>query len=199
MAAPYAGYDVLAKWNSLSFDAATRRVLDRRLAAPPPPRFFTAAEFAVLEAAIARLLPQPERRRPVPVAAWIDARLADEAGEGYRDERLPPLPDCWRLGLAGIDAEAKRRHAAAFAELPAAAQDGVLRRVQAGEASDPEAWRGLDPHRFFRDVLLRTAAALHYAHPDAWSEIGFGGPASPRGYVRLGFDERDPWEAKEVR
>jgi hypothetical protein len=40
---------------------------------------------------------------------------------------------------------------------------------------------------------------IYYAHPAAWSEIGFGGPASPRGYVRLGFDERDPWEAEEVR
>ncbi|MGH6677602.1 MAG: gluconate 2-dehydrogenase subunit 3 family protein, partial [Bradyrhizobium sp.] len=36
-----------------------------------------------------------------------------------------------------------------------------------------------------------------YAHPAAWSEIGFGGPASPRGYVRLGANRRDEWEAAE--
>ena len=34
--------------------------------------------------------------------------------------------------------------------------------------------------------------------PTAWSEIGWGGPASPRGYVRLDFNERDPWEAAEA-
>jgi hypothetical protein len=39
----------------------------------------------------------------------------------------------------------------------------------------------------------------YYSHPTAWSEIGFGGPASPRGYVRMGFNRRDPWEAAEAR
>ena len=34
--------------------------------------------------------------------------------------------------------------------------------------------------------------------PTAWNEIGFGGPASPRGYVRMGLDRRDPWEAVEA-
>jgi hypothetical protein len=56
----------------------------------------------------------------------------------------------------------------------------------------------VDPHIFFRHLLVKTAAGIYYAHPAAWSEIGFGGPASPRGYVRLGFDQRDPWEAKEA-
>ena len=37
----------------------------------------------------------------------------------------------------------------------------------------------------------------YYAHPAAWNEIGFGGPASPRGYVRMDFDRRDPWEASK--
>ena len=35
--------------------------------------------------------------------------------------------------------------------------------------------------------------------PTAWNEIGFGGPASPRGYVRMDFDRRDPWEAAEAK
>jgi hypothetical protein len=39
----------------------------------------------------------------------------------------------------------------------------------------------------------------YYGHPTAWSEIGFGGPASPRGYVRMDFDRRDPWEAAEAK
>jgi len=38
--------------------------------------------------------------------------------------------------------------------------------------------------------------ATYCTQPAAWSEVGFRGPASPRGYVRHGFDERDPWEAK---
>jgi hypothetical protein len=46
--------------------------------------------------------------------------------------------------------------------------------------------------------LLKTLVSIYYAHPEAWNEIGFGGPASPRGYARLGMDRRDPWEAEEV-
>ena len=52
---------------------------------------------------------------------------------------------------------------------------------------------------FFRTRLAKDIVFAYYAHPTAWSEIGWGGPASPRGYVRMDYDERDPWEAAEVR
>ena len=29
--------------------------------------------------------------------------------------------------------------------------------------------------------------------------MGFGGPASPRGYVRMALDRRDPWEAAQAK
>ncbi|MGZ4229300.1 MAG: gluconate 2-dehydrogenase subunit 3 family protein, partial [Solirubrobacteraceae bacterium] len=32
------------------------------------------------------------------------------------------------------------------------------------------------------------------SHPWAWNEIGFGGPAYPRGYARLGAGQRENWE-----
>jgi hypothetical protein len=46
---------------------------------------------------------------------------------------------------------------------------------------------------------MRATLACFYSHPWAWNEIGFGGPASPRGYVRMAFDRRDPWEAAEAK
>jgi hypothetical protein len=195
---PYAGYDVLAKWRTPSFDDKTRQVVAARLAPTPAPRFFDEDRFRTLAAVVDRLLPQDDRPEPIPIARWIDARLAEGRGEGYRNEHMPPQDEAWRRGIAGIEAEARRRHGRAFPALAAEDQDAVLRAVQAGEV-DGAAWAGLDPRRFFRDGLLRLVAALAYAHPSAWSEIGFGGPASPRGYVRLGFDERDPWEAAERR
>ena len=33
---------------------------------------------------------------------------------------------------------------------------------------------------------MRYACTAFYAHPWAWNEIGFGGPAYPRGYKILG-------------
>ena len=44
---------------------------------------------------------------------------------------------------------------------------------------------------------MRYACAAFYSHPWAWNEIGFGGPAYPRGYKNLGFDRREPWEVAE--
>jgi len=33
----------------------------------------------------------------------------------------------------------------------------------------------------------QTREVAYYMQPTAWSEIGWGGPASPRGYVRHGL------------
>jgi hypothetical protein len=193
----FPGYDVLAKWDSPSFDDVTRGVLAHRLDAVPPRRWLTADEWDVLDAINARLLPQPEREQPIPITPWIDAMLIEDRGEGYRHPDMPPLRDAWRQGLAAVDDEARRLHDRPFAKLDAAAQDAVLQVLADGRAASPR-WRGLDAKRFFIHHLLKTAAGFYYAHPAAWNEIGFGGPANPRGYVRLGFDGRDPWEAKEA-
>ena len=74
----------------------------------------------------------------------------------------------------------------------------LLERMQKGELRKP-AWTDMTSDAFFKMRLARDIVLAYYAHPTAWSEIGWGGPASPRGYVRMDFDERDPWEAAEVR
>jgi len=198
MRTPYPGYNVLAKWDSQSFNPATRAVLAARLAKPAAFRFFADKDAKLLQAIVDRLLPQPDRPEPIPVARWIDAYLFEGQDQGYRAASLPPRAESWRRGVAGIDAEAERRFGAGFADLGPEPQDEALQAVQRGDV-DPQAWRDLDPKRFFIDDLLTLAAQLYYTHPDAWSEIGFGGPASPRGYVRMGFGERDPWEARAQR
>ncbi|HEX7686253.1 MAG TPA: gluconate 2-dehydrogenase subunit 3 family protein, partial [Burkholderiaceae bacterium] len=101
-------------------------------------------------------------------------------------------------GLAALDAEAQAQAGVRFHAMAADAQDSLLRRVQHGQAYSP-AWAGMPPELFFRKRVLHDIVGAYYGHPTAWSEIGFGGPASPRGYVRLDFDRRDPWEASEAR
>jgi hypothetical protein len=59
-------------------------------------------------------------------------------------------------------------------------------------------WAGMPSQIFFKHRLLRDVVLAYYSHPTAWSEVGWGGPASPRGYVRLDFNDRDPWEAAEA-
>jgi hypothetical protein len=194
----YPGYDVLSKRHTPSWNEATRRVIDQRLALPRIPRFFTEDEWLTLAAICDRIVPQPKDRPPVPVAAMVDDKMVNNRTDGYRDARLPRMQDAWRRGLRALDVEAQTRHGGRFHALGTAEQDALLTRMQRGEADNP-AWDGMPGELFFKQRLLHDVVAAYYAHPTAWNEIGFGGPASPRGYVRMGFDHRDPWEAAEAR
>ena len=190
---------MLAKRDSLSWNAQTRRVIDERLAINPDEHQFLAqAEWVTLKAVCARIVPQPpERARPAPIAAMIDRKLAANTSDGYRDARLPPLREAWRRALAALDAEARALRGCPFSEMSCTEQDALLTAVQKGEAHHP-AWGDVPPQLFFAKRLLHDALSAYYADPHAWNEIGFGGPASPRGYVRMNYDRRDPWEASEA-
>lgn len=193
----YPGYDVQSKRQGLSWNEPTRRAVDERLAVHGP-QFLEADLWRTLNAVCARIVPQPGDRAPVPVAALVDGKLFANRGDGFRDVRQPPLRKAWQLGLAALDAEARARHDKGFAELSGTEQDALLQAMQEG-ALDHPAWQGMPPALFFSQRLVHDITAAYYAHPTAWSEIGFGGPASPRGYVRLDSDKRDAWEAAEAR
>ena len=192
----FAGYDVLAKRRTPSWNDASRRVIDARLAAPRDPRFCSPREWRALGALCDRITPQPQGRPPVPVAAIVDEKLAADSGDGFRNVKLPPLQAAWRRGLAALDGEALAAHGREFADLSGAEQDRLLRALQAGKTKT-QAWGDMPCALFFSDRILPDIVSAYYAHPSAWSEIGFGGPAGPRGYVRMDPDQRDPWEAAE--
>src|SRR4051812_14344508 len=92
----FPGYDVLSKRRSPSWNEVTRQVVNRRLAVPRQPRYSNAEEFVTLEAICDRILPQPKHRPKVPLAAYVDARLSDGPGDGYRFADLPEAADAWR-------------------------------------------------------------------------------------------------------
>jgi hypothetical protein len=195
----YPGYDVLAKRGSPSWNAKTRAVIDERLALNPDRHVaLDDAAWSTLKALCARITPQAPDRPPIPVAAMIDEKIARKTTDGYRDAHLPPVEKAWSQGLQALDAEAQTRHGRPFHALNAAEQDGLLEAVQRGYVSDP-AWGNMPPALFFKKRVVHDILSAYYAHPTAWNEIGFGGPAAPRGYVRLGFDQRDPWEAVEAK
>ena len=193
----YPGYDVLAKRWTPSWNRQTREAVDRRLAVPREPRFLTAGEFAILKAIADRIVPQPPGRDPIPVAALVDNRLFQGEQDGYRNAGLPPEREAWRRGLKALDAEARAAYGIGFVPLAEYSRDDLLRQAQAGKLTNP-AWEGMRCDVFFRDRLLPDIVRAYYSHPTSWSEIGFGGPASPRGYVRMGWNRRDPWEAAEA-
>lgn len=192
--APYPQWNVLDKWESPSFNDLTRAALHRRLTEVPARRFFAPGEWRTVQALCDVVMPQDDNPQPVPLAAWIDAALHEGRSSGTRHADMPSPPDAWRQGIAALDAEAQARGAAGFASLERDAQNAMLRDVDDGKVS-AEHWQGLPPQRFFRSLVLAEIVAVYYAHPTGQSEIGYGGPASPRGYVRMQPNRADSWEA----
>lgn len=194
----YPGYDVQSKRQGPSWNEPTRRVIDTRVSVPDQPRFFDSTQWLVLRAVCARIVPQPSNRSPVPLAALVDSKAFHRHGDGYRDARLPPLPQAWRSGLAALNAEAQTLHGKAFVQLSDHEQDALLAAMQKGQLHHP-AWGAMPPKVFFSERVVHDITAAYYSHPTAWNEIGFGGPASPRGYVRPEANARDAWEPAEAK
>jgi hypothetical protein len=196
---PYPGWDVLSKWSTPSYNEQTREVLNRRID-PPAPHALEREVYRTLCALCERVIPQHEDTQgppPAPIAPWIDAAIAGGRSSGTRYDGMPDTPTAWRRGLAALDAEARQRHGQPFHRVPAQAQDAILRDVGKGQVKATAAWEGLEPRTFLRKVALKQIVEIYYAHPRGQSEIGYGGPASPRGYLRLGAGRIDEWEAPE--
>jgi hypothetical protein len=196
VADPFPSYDVLAKRGSESWNEKTREVIDRRLTLRVPEGVLSATQLATLRSLVARICPEPEGRPPTTTLAMIVRKIAADESDGYRHHLLPRTGTCWRRGLDAIEAEAQNRFGASFAALEADKADIVLRCVESGKVCTEE-WHKLPPAIFWDWRLLPDLVSAHWAQPSLWSAMGFGGPASPRGYVRLAENRRDPWEAVE--
>lgn len=191
----YPGYDVLAKRDTPSWNQRTRDVIDARLSTPRTPRFLTPEEWAIADALCRRIVPGPVE---VPLVALLDAKLLADDGDGTREEDMPYMREAWRAGLKALDASACDRHrGVGVAGLSDADLDALIGEMASGKLK-PRHWQAFGASQFFERRVIVDVPALFYALPGAWSEIGFGGPASPRGYVRLDGDRRDAWEAAEA-
>ena len=61
----------------------------------------------------------------------------------------------------------------------------------------PRNWHGL-PAAHVWSLWTRYACTAFYAHPFAWAEIGFPGPAYPRGYKNTGVGKLEPFEVGDA-
>jgi hypothetical protein len=178
-------YDVLGQ--SHTWDDATKGVVLRRLVPPPQLRFFTTAEEADARALLDLLLAQHDEPR-VPVIEEIDRRLVEGEGDGWHHVEVPPDAAAWRRSLAILREVCEREHGGPFHSLDRVTQIEVVEGVRTAERFGdlPAAW--------VWSLWIRYALAAFYEHPWAWNEIGFGGPAYPRGYKNLGVGQLEPWE-----
>lgn len=195
----YPGYQTLSQ--QAFWDEATRKVVLNRIHNVPPIRFFTPEETHLMQAICDRLLPQDDRdeEHTIPLVNYIDERLSSGKIDGYRYEDMPPDHEAHRLGLQAIEAIAQHVNNCSFTQLDQRKQDSILQSLHdANPPAAQEIWQKMPVQRYW-PLLLQDAIEAYYAHPYAWNEIGFGGPAYPRGYMRLEKGKPEPWEVEEQR
>lgn len=195
----YPGYHVLSQQNF--WDEATRKLVVGRVEKIPPIRFFSPDEARLMRAVLDRILPQDDRdeAHKIPLLPFIDERLATGRINGYRYDHMPPDGDAYRLGLQGIEAIARHLHGRSFVELEPLEQDQTLLTLHDGKPpAGDDIWQRVSVNHFWA-MLLQDAVSVYYAHPYAWDEVGYGGPAYPRGYIRLENGRPESWEVAERR
>jgi hypothetical protein len=194
----YPGFSTLSQQHA--WDEATRRKVLARVHDIPPIRFFKPEEARMMEILAAHILPQDDRMpgRRIPMVPRIDERLHTGRIDGYRFEKMPPDREAYRMGFRAIELMAQKAHGKAFVELTWREQEELLQTIHDAKPAPgaEEIWEAMEVHRYWA-LVVQDCAEVYYSHPWAWDEIGFGGPAYPRAYIRLEHGEPEPWEVEE--
>ncbi|MGH9586365.1 MAG: gluconate 2-dehydrogenase subunit 3 family protein [Acidobacteriaceae bacterium] len=195
----YPGYSTLGQQKK--WDETTRDVVVKRVDRQPEIRFFQPAEAELLAAIIDRVIPQDDRadNRTILILPIIDERLYKNELNGFRYGDMPPDRDAYHLGLKAINEMAEARFQQPFTELAVYRQELLLKSLHDGKPDpDHPVWKQMPVHRFWA-LLMEDCVTAYYSHPWSWDEIGFGGPAYPRAYMRLENGLPEPWEEDETR
>ena len=185
----YPDYNVLDEIEH--WDETTRHMVLERVEQPPPIRFFTKGEVDTL-GPFCDLVTGQDAEPKIPVLNMVDAKLFDGKLDGFRYSDMPDDRETWRRVALGLDSAARQHGAHDFAGAPEEVQQMVIQAFSEGELHG-EIWDELPPDKAW-SVVMRAVLSEFYSHPWAWNEIGFGGPAYPRGYARLGVGQRESWE-----
>jgi hypothetical protein len=188
----FPGYHVMDQVGH--WDEATAAVVAERLGMMPDVRFFTPHEEATANALFDQLLNQFDEPR-IPVVNLVDDRLANQRTDGWHYETMPPDGEAWKQSLAALDAQCRQQFGADFADASREDQAQILQDLHDRGCDD---WQGFSAQQLW-SLWTRYACTAFYAHPWAWDEIGFAGPAYPRGYKNLGIDKLEPHEVRDQK
>ena len=127
-----------------------------------------------------------DREPRIPVLAMVDAKLAAKNFDGFRYADMPDDDETWKRVAAALSG---------FQSQDSETRIAIVDRFHKGELEI----EGLNSTRAW-SVVMRAALSAFYSHPWAWNEIGFRGPAYPRGYMRrnMGPSGVEPDEPDEA-
>ncbi|HUE24782.1 MAG TPA: gluconate 2-dehydrogenase subunit 3 family protein [Bryobacteraceae bacterium] len=129
------------------------------------PKFFTPAEFAMLDELTETIIPSDSHSpgaRAAQVAAYIDARVAEAFDAKVRDD--------WRNGLQSVDELSRKMHGHSFMEISPEQRVAVLTRMARNETKPktPE-------EVFFGDLKHATAQAYYTSKIGIHQEMEYKG------------------------
>jgi hypothetical protein len=189
--ARFPGFDAAAQ--ARHWDPVTAGVVLDRLRSPEEPNFFTPAEQAIATALCNQLLGMDDTDDRVPVAVMIDQRLAQTQTDGWHYADMPEDAQAWRDTLRYLDEDAREMFSQNFARCDQATQRALIQTVQDTGSKE---WHGLTASHVW-SLWTRYACTAFYSHPWVWDEIGFPGPAYPRGYKNTGVGLLEPFEVRD--
>ncbi|MEJ6951606.1 gluconate 2-dehydrogenase subunit 3 family protein [Natronospora cellulosivora (SeqCode)] len=188
----YPDFDVL---NSIKeWDPTTADVVLKRLGPFPPLKFLRGEEEMRLRVIAKHLVYDTRDDIFNWVIHFIDNRLNEGIGEYQREPDAPSEDILVREGLIAIDNLSYKIHQKDFLNIGIKDQFKILSDLQVGKAASIPDWSKIPQKQLFDKLLILTVSG-YYSHPTVWSEMGYGGPAYPRGYYRIEFGLTDPWEA----
>lgn len=207
MESRYSGFSVLDEADR--WDAHTRTIVEKRLQPSKEPRFLTDHEWTTLTQLAKHLLFEDRKEILAFVVSHIDQRLYDRKGEAQRKPTLPSEDVLVRIGIKALDLIATARYDKSFHACDTDSQFDLVSTLQLGKLEaatgddpSPDLSPWMDPKKSgpMQKALFKKLLGLmvdaHASHPTVWSEMGYAGPAYPRGYYRIGTGLTDPWEPR---
>jgi hypothetical protein len=135
-----------------------------------------------------------------PIISFIvhhfDSTLAASIGESQRKDGVPKQTILLREGLALLEKACSDVYGGSFGSLKEETKTEVVNNLMHGNFTLKSDQITI-PEKDFIHNISSEATAAYYSHPTIWSEIGYAGPAYPRGYVRTELGLTDPWEARQ--
>lgn len=189
----YPDYDVMEAVET--WDDHTREIVKKRLEPAHHLEQLSFDEEQRISAAAAALIDDDRREILDYITGCLDKVLAKRIGESERKAGTPPREILLHQGLKAMEATAQIEYGQGFATLNLIQRQTLLGRIERAEFPESGPWQDI-PQKDFFAMLLSLVVESYYSHPAVWSEIGYGGPAYPRGYVRCESGRVDPWEAK---
>lgn len=181
------------------WDPHTREIVEKRLTYHQFPKDtpLNYQEVHTLYTLCATLLDETREQVLSYMVHHFHTKLTSDIGEAQRKKGIPKASLLIGEGLLALNLFCMNQYNNFFHSVDDGIRKDLITKMMQGNLSLETSSRKIPVQEFIKKILIE-AVASYYSHPQTWSEIGYAGPAYPRGYVRSELGLTDPWEARKT-